>query len=112
MSSKYLNFDLYNAKYLKYKKKYLTLKKSTTGGGGVTITVMLPDKSNNIVLNDITLEGSLIEQIKEKLKKKLTGRIKVLLDDCPIEPYHTAEDCVLTKDDVLKIEYIDKPKVV
>ena len=100
------NNDNLKNKYIKYKKKYLTLKKSMTGGGGVTIKVMLPNKKN-IKLDDITLKGSLIEQIKEKLTDKLPGRIKVLLDDCPIEPYHTAEDCMLTKKDVLKIEYIE-----
>ena len=31
MSDKYLHFDLYKSKYLKYKNKYLTLK-SISGG--------------------------------------------------------------------------------
>ena len=111
MSKKNLNFDLYNVKYLKYKNKYLTLKKSMIGGTGETITITLPEKTpTSIKLSDIKDSEPLIQQIKDKLR--LQKNIKVLLDDCPIEPYHTAADCMLTSEDVLKIEYIDEPKVV
>ena len=34
MSIKNLNLSLYNSKYLKYKNKYLSLKKMLDGGGG------------------------------------------------------------------------------
>ena len=117
MSKKNLNFDLYNAKYLKYKKKYFTLKykkkyftlkKSMIGGTEqeIQIQIKLPDDSPSITIN-IEKNEYLVKKIEEKLGKNLGKKIKVLLDDCPIEPYHTAEDCMLTKEDVLKIEYIE-----
>ena len=104
MSNKYLN--LYNLKYLKYRSKYLTLKKSMKGGGGERIKIHIRGSSEeNIRDMDIISNKSIVEQIATSLGINITT-IRVLLDDCLIEPYHTAEDCMLTDEDILKVDKI------
>ena len=62
MSIKDLNVSLYNSKYLKYKNKYLTLKKMI-GGGLTSSTVSINDMSTDILGNIIRIARNASQQI-------------------------------------------------
>ena len=55
----------FQKKYMKYKSKYLSLKKQMLGGGNINVTITLQDGSSKNI--DISDEDSIINQVVKKL---------------------------------------------
>ena len=91
MSSKDSNLSLYNSKYLKYKNKYLSLKKTFGGGNGkeINIILVLPDRETSI---SIFTQDNLAQQIATHLHLNLL-KIKLYYEDNEIDRGLTAYDC-------------------
>ena len=97
MSNK-THLSLYNSKYLKYKNKYLSLKKML-GGSSLTICLDLPNRQEVI---NIDIDKALIPVIARVAGVKLP-QIKVFSEGNLIELEHTAKDCLLVNNQHLTV---------
>ena len=117
MSIKDLNVSQYNSKYLKYKNKYLTLKKMIGGGNKFSSPIdpnegIKGNRSNEEDEKCAVLNIVYINSMGEETKKKVCLEIKsIVLDEIPffIQELNevTSDDYIDPDNEIIDFEYID-----